>query len=84
MALYARRLEKNRFVWPTPADGVVGICPHQPFDMMQSAGRAPGQHVMPNSPGAVGSVADHKTGSHTRPSALNREMAVEPGLVEAF
>ena len=25
MSLYAKRLEKNRFIWPSPTDGVVGI-----------------------------------------------------------
>ena len=25
MSLYAKRLEKDRFLWPSPTDGVVGI-----------------------------------------------------------
>jgi transposase len=25
MSLYAKRLEKGRFIWPTPSDGVVPI-----------------------------------------------------------
>jgi transposase len=28
-SLYAKRLEKGRFVWPTPADGVIVITPAQ-------------------------------------------------------
>jgi transposase len=29
MSLYSKRLEKGRFIWPSPADGVVAISPAQ-------------------------------------------------------
>jgi transposase len=29
MSLYAKRLENGRFIWPSPADGVVAISPAQ-------------------------------------------------------
>jgi transposase len=29
MSLYAKRLEWGRFIWPSPADGVVSITPAQ-------------------------------------------------------
>jgi hypothetical protein len=29
MSLYAKRLERGRFIWPSPADGVVSITPAQ-------------------------------------------------------
>jgi transposase len=38
MSLYAKRLERGRFIWPSPADGVVAITPAQlayMFDHLQ-------------------------------------------------
>ncbi len=29
LSLYAKRLERGRFIWPSPADGVVAITPAQ-------------------------------------------------------
>jgi transposase len=29
MSLYAKRLERGRFIWPSPADGTVSITPSQ-------------------------------------------------------
>lgn len=29
LCLFSKRLEKGRFVWPSPADGVVGLSPAQ-------------------------------------------------------
>ena len=29
MSLYAKRLERGRFIWPSPADGIVAITPSQ-------------------------------------------------------
>ncbi|QEO18895.1 IS66 family insertion sequence element accessory protein TnpB [Acetobacter vaccinii] len=29
MSLYAKRLEKGRFIWPSPAEGVVALSPAQ-------------------------------------------------------
>ena len=29
MSLYAKRLERGRFIWPSPADGVIAISPAQ-------------------------------------------------------
>src|SRR4030088_3402827 len=34
MSLYAKRLEKGRFIWPTPTDGVGRILPSQPAYML--------------------------------------------------
>ena len=43
MSLYAKRLEKGRFIWPSPADGVVGIpVPPQHKSLTeQASGSAP-------------------------------------------
>jgi transposase len=35
MSLYAKRLEHGRFIWPSPADGVVAIIAAQPGYMLE-------------------------------------------------
>jgi transposase len=35
MSLYAKRLEKGRFIWPSPADGVVAISAAQLAYMLE-------------------------------------------------
>jgi transposase len=35
MSLYAKRLESGRFIWPSPADGVVAITPAQLAYMLE-------------------------------------------------
>jgi transposase len=35
MSLYAKRLEKGRFIWPSPAEGVVSITPAQMAYMLE-------------------------------------------------
>jgi transposase len=37
MSLYAKRLEKGRFIWPSPADGVVGISASQLAYMLEES-----------------------------------------------
>jgi transposase len=36
MSLYARRLERGRFIWPSPADGVVAISAAQLAYMLEA------------------------------------------------
>ena len=35
MSLYAKRLERGRFIWPSPADGVIAITPAQLAYMLE-------------------------------------------------
>jgi len=35
MSLYAKRLERGQFIWPSPADGVVAITPAQLAYMLE-------------------------------------------------
>ena len=35
MSLYAKRLERGRFIWPSPADGTVAITPAQLAYMLE-------------------------------------------------
>jgi transposase len=44
-SLYAKRLEKGRFVWPSPADGVVVITPAQLGYMLEGIDWRHPQHT---------------------------------------
>jgi transposase len=45
LSLYAKRLEKGRFVWPSPADGVVVITPAQLGYMLEGIDWRHPQHT---------------------------------------
>jgi len=52
MSLYAKRLEKGRFIWPSPADGVVAISAAQLAYMLDGIdGRNPRHTFRPKSAG---------------------------------
>ena len=56
MSLYAKRLERGRFLWPSPADGTVGISASQldwPICSMASTGET---RVTPGGRGAPDKV----------------------------
>jgi transposase len=45
MSLYAKRLERGRFIWPSPADGVVAIAPSQLGYMLEGIDWRNPQHT---------------------------------------
>jgi transposase len=46
MSLYAKRLERGRFLWPSPADGIVAISAAQLAYMLDGINwRNPVQHL---------------------------------------
>src|SRR5260370_5024918 len=48
MCLFAKRLERGRFLWPSPADGAVVITPAQLCYLLQGIDcRAPPHHAPP-------------------------------------
>jgi transposase len=52
MSLYAKRLERGRFIWPSPADGVVAISSSQLAYMLDGIDwRNPQQTWRPRSAG---------------------------------
>ncbi|CAA6603879.1 conserved hypothetical protein [Rhodospirillaceae bacterium LM-1] len=52
MSLYAKRLEKGRFIWPSPADGVVSISASQLAYMLDGIDwRNPRQTFRPDKAG---------------------------------
>jgi transposase len=52
MSLYAKRLERGRFIWPSPADGTVAITPAQLAYMLEGIdGRNPVRSWRPEAAG---------------------------------
>jgi transposase len=52
MCLFSKRLEKGRFIWPSPADGVVAITPAQLGYLLEGIDwRAPRRTWMPQAAG---------------------------------
>ncbi len=45
MSLYAKRLERGRFIWPSPVDGVVSITPAQLGYMLDAMDWRPPQRT---------------------------------------
>jgi len=56
MSLYAKRLERGRFIWPSPTDGIVGISASQLAYMLDGIDWRNPRHTFP--PGACWIVAD--------------------------
>nr|CAM78096.1 transposase, fragment IS66 family [Magnetospirillum gryphiswaldense MSR-1] len=87
MSLYAKRLEKGRFIWPSPADGVVAISPAQLAYMLDGIGclvippfLAGSEHRIYDSIGAWRpAVKPHRVGLHRparQPGPLHRVLAL--------
>jgi len=54
MSLYAKRLERGRFIWPSPADGTVAISASQLAYMLDGIdGRNPGRTWRPEVAGCL-------------------------------
>jgi len=52
MCLFSKRLEKGRFIWPSPADGVVAITPAQLGYLLEGIDwRAPRRTWVPQAAG---------------------------------
>ena len=47
MSLYAKRLERGRFLWPSPADGIVAISAAQLAYMLEAFGLAVERLMLP-------------------------------------
>ena len=60
MSLYAKRLERGRFIWPSPADGVVTITPAQLGYMLEGIDwRKPRHHVAAERPAELDEAIAH-------------------------
>jgi transposase len=54
MSLYAKRLERGRFIWPSPADGVVAITAAQLAYMLEGIDWRNPQHTLASARGWIG------------------------------
>jgi transposase len=78
MSLYAKRLERGRFIWPSPADGVVSISGSQLAYMLEGIDWRNPQHTYGRWPRADRAQQEDCAGD-ARPSLIHFGMTPAPG-----
>ncbi len=68
LSLYAKRLERGRFVWPSPADGVVSISASQLGYLLEGIDWRHPQHTW--RPAVAGFEPGVRSGPQSRPNVL--------------